>query len=334
MRHPFTKLAAYQAPIQGRALWQLGSTLAAYAAALSAMYAAALHGAWWLALLLAVPAAGFVVRLFIIQHDCGHASFFHARWANTAIGWLCSLATFTPYTSWRRQHAQHHAVWNNLDRRDHGADIYSTCLTLREYQALPPVRRALYRLVRHPLVSQLLLPPLVFLLLYRVPFDMPRSWRKERLGVYLCNAALLAVFGTLVMLLGAGPVLLVHLPVMVVASIVGVWLFSVQHRFEEALWARQPNWDAVRASLGGSSYLRLPQPLQWFTGNIGFHHIHHLLPRVPNYRLQECHQADPALAAGVITLTLREALCAPTYALWDEERGRMVKFPAEAFFGP
>ena len=328
MRHPFPALAAFQAPQAGRALWQLGSTLGAYVAALALMYGAALHGAWWLSLLLALPTAGLVVRLFIIQHDCGHASFLRARWANTAIGWACSLVTFTPYASWRRQHAQHHAVWNNLDRRDHGADIYSTCLTLREYEALPPVRRLIHRLVRHPLLSQLLIPPLVFLVLYRVPFDMPRGWRAERRGVHLCNAGLLVMLGALVLLFGGGPVLLVQLPVMVVASIVGVWLFSVQHRFEEAHWARQAEWTAVQASLGGSSYLRLPGVLRWFTGNIGFHHVHHLLPRVPNYRLAECHRADPALAGAVTTLTLREALRAPSYALWDEDQGRMVRFPA------
>jgi omega-6 fatty acid desaturase (delta-12 desaturase) len=175
-------------------------------------------------------------------------------------------------------------------------------------------------------VAQLLLPPLVFLVLYRVPFDTPKAWRKERRSVHLTNLAIGGVLTGLVLLLGWAPVLLVQVPIMVLASIVGVWLFSVQHRFEESLWAHQAQWTPADASLHGSSWLRLPRVLQWFTGSIGFHHVHHLLPRVPNYRLQACHEAASSFA-GVTTLTLREALRAPSYALWDEALGRMVRFP-------
>ena len=167
---------------------------------------------------------------------------------------------------------------------------------------------------------------MVFVLLYRVPFDTAPSAKRERRSVLGTDLALAAVLGTMVLLLGAGPVLLVQGATIVPASIVGVWLFSVQHRFEEAQWARQAEWSAVGASLDGSSYLRLPRVLQWFTGNIGFHHIHHLSSRVPNYRLQECHTARPELSR-VTTLTLREALTAPCFALWDEQAGHMVRFP-------
>ena len=323
-------LAKFQTPSVRHSVGQLVVTGGAYIGLTALMYYATLHHAAWLALLLTIPAAGFVVRLFIIQHDCGHSAYFRSQRINDVVGLLCSLATFTPYANWRRQHAGHHAVWNNLDQRHAGADIYSTCLTLREYQALPAGRQLLYRAARHPIFAQLLLPPLVFLVLYRVPFDTPQGWRRERRSVHLTNALIGGKLAGLALWLGTGPVLLVQVPVMMVASIIGVWLFSVQHRFEDSLWARQAQWTPLGASLHGSSWLRLPRVLQWFTGNIGFHHVHHLLPRVPNYRLQACHEAAPTLAANVTSLTLRQALSAPSFALWDEALGRMVRFPRRA----
>jgi omega-6 fatty acid desaturase (delta-12 desaturase) len=318
-------LASFQAPQLRRSLGQLGVTIAGYVGLVGLMYAM-LHVSLLLTFSLAIPAAGFVVRLFIIQHDCGHASFFRSRKANEAVGWLCSLITCTPYANWRRQHAGHHAMWNNLDHRHSGADIYSSCLTVREYQARTRWGRWKYRAARHPVVAQLLLPPLVFLVLYRVPFDTPASWRKERRSVYLTNLALMGQVTALMLLFGAGPVALIQLPIMVLASIVGVWLFSVQHRFEESQWAWQAQWTPTGAALHGSSWLRLPRVLQWFTGSIGFHHVHHLLPRVPNYRLRACHEAAP-LFSSVTILTLGEAFRAPSYALWDESVRRMVRFP-------
>ena len=317
--------ARFQSPVLGRSLGQIASTFLPFFALMAAMYALAWLVSPWASLLLAVPAGAFVVRIFIIQHDCGHGAFFRGRAANEWLGRACSLFTLTPFANWRRQHANHHAVWNNLDRRAGGADIYSTCLTTREYAALSPWRRALYRVTRHPLVAQVLLPPLVFLLLYRVPFDTPRAWRRERMSVLATNAALVALFSALVWLAGAGPVLLVQLSTMIVASIIGVWLFSVQHRFEQVVWSRQESWDATRAALYGSSYLKLPRVLQWFSGNIGFHHIHHLVPRVPNYRLEECHRAFAAIGGRVRGLTLAQALRASAYQLWDEDADRMVR---------
>jgi omega-6 fatty acid desaturase (delta-12 desaturase) len=306
---------------------QLTFTVLAYASTVAIMYAA-VKVSVLLTMILALLAAGLVVRIFIIQHDCGHGSYFCSSQANEIVGWLCSIVTFTPYSNWRRQHAGHHGVWNNLDQRHGGADIYSTCLTLQEYLDLPPRQRWFYRAVRHPLIAQLVLPPLVFLLLYRVPFDAPRSWRKERRGVYFTNLALAAVLLGLGVLLGWKSVLLVQLLIMFFASIIGVWLFSVQHRFEDAEWLRQPHWTAVRASLKGCSYLKLPRVLQWFSGNIGFHHVHHLVPRVPNYRLEACHEALLGRGETVQVLSLSEALRAPSFALWDEARSRMVPFPS------
>jgi omega-6 fatty acid desaturase (delta-12 desaturase) len=319
-------LTRFQGSSRRRSAMQLASTGLAYLSTLAAMYAA-FSVSVWLTLALVPLASGLMVRLFIIQHDCGHGSYFRSRRANEIVGWLCGFATFTPYANWRRQHANHHGVWNNLDQRHTGADIYSTCLTLAEYRALPASRRWLYRAARHPLIAQLLLPPLVFLLVYRTPFDTPKSWRKERQSVHLTNLALAVMLGGLTVLFGWKAVLLVQLPVIALASIVGVWLFSVQHRFENAEWVRQAEWTPLRASLNGSSYLKLPRVLQWLTGNIGFHHIHHLLPRVPNYRLEACHRALLAQAGTARTLNLGEALRAPSYALWDEANNRMVRFP-------
>ncbi len=319
------RLAVFQAPRLGCSLGQLASTFPPYFALLAAMYVLRLR-APWLALALAAPAAGLTLRIFIIQHDCGHGAFFRSRSANDWLGRFCSLMTLTPYANWRRQHAAHHACWNDLDRRPDGADIYSTCLTVAEYRARPALRRWWSRLVRHPLIAQVLLPPLVFVFVHRVPFETPQSWRRERFSVLLTDLSLGAIFATLVWLLGVWSVLLVELPTVGIAAIIGMWLFSVQHRFEHAVWSRHEKWTAESAALFGSSYLRLPAVLQWFSGNIGFHHIHHLLPRVPNYRLAACHRVCASLVGGIRPLSLGEALRAPAYALWDEEQGRMVRF--------
>ena len=251
------------------------------------------------------------------------APLFRSKRLNDTLGVLCSLITFTPYASWRRQHAGHHAVWNNLDRRDSGADIYSSCLTVDEYRALNPWRRRWYRLSRNPIIANILLPPLVFLVLYRFPFDMPATWRRERLAVYLTDVALVALICGLGLLVGFDRVLLVQLPVVVVASIIGVWLFTVQHRGETTRWARKGDWAFLTASLEGSTYLRLSPLLRWFTGNIGLHHVHHLNPKIPNYRLQQCYDAIAELRDAPI-MTLRHAFKAMFYVLWDERRQRMV----------
>jgi omega-6 fatty acid desaturase (delta-12 desaturase) len=279
-----------------------------------------------LTLTLALPTGALLIRVFIVQHDCGHGSFFASRRANAFVGRLCSLLTMTPFASWSRQHGQHHAAWNDLDRGfASGTDMYSACLTVRAYRALTRLQRLLYRLPRHPLVANVLLPPLVFMVVYRVAFDTPRAWRRERRSVHFTNLALVALFGTLVMLFGWRVVLLIHLPVMIVASILGVWLFSVQHRFETARWTERRDWRFVEAALHGSSWLRLPRPLQWLTGNIGFHHVHHLDPRVPNYRLREAHGVVQAVCP-VPPLGLRDGVRALSLTLWDEAAGRLVRF--------
>ncbi|WP_374446587.1 fatty acid desaturase [Stella sp.] len=322
-------MSAFRHPSFAASLWQLADTFVPLLAIFALMYWSVDALPYWVTLLCAIPAAGLVVRVFIIQHDCGHGAFFRSRWANTALGRVCGLLTCTPYEAWRRQHAGHHAGWNDLDRRDLGVDIYSTCLTMAEYRRLSPWRRRLFAISRHPVVAQLLLPPLVFLVLYRLPFDMPRNWRIERRAVQFTNLGLLAIVVALGSAFGYRAVALVHLPVMVLAAIVGVWLFSVQHRFPGVLWERHADWNFVRASLEGSSMLRLPRPLQWFTGNIGFHHVHHLDPRIPNYRLEGCHASHPAFRRAKI-LSLRDGLGATRHVLWDEDRGEMVRLPRGA----
>jgi omega-6 fatty acid desaturase (delta-12 desaturase) len=325
MDEMFSGTKAFQAPILARSLGQLLTSFGGFFATCATMYPC-LTVSLWITLPLSALAAGFLVRIFIIQHDCGHGSFFRSRRANELIGSLCSLMTLTPYAFWRRQHARHHGCWNNLDRRAaSGLDIYSSCMTVAEYRALGCWRRRLVRLTNNPIVANLLLPPLVFVILYRVPFDAAKGWRRERRGVYLTNLALAAFIVGLGLALGYDRVAAVQLPIMVIASIVGVWLFSIQHRFEDAQWMLDGSWNLAAASHRGTSYLRLPRLLQWFTGNIGFHHVHHVNPRIPNYRLEECHNADARFQA-VSTLTLRTALQALRYALWDSDLKRLVPF--------
>lgn len=314
----------FQSPQLCGSLTQVATSFGGFFATCAVMYVVG-DNSFWMSLFFAPLAAGFLVRIFIIQHDCGHASFFRRNRANKILGSICSLLTLTPYASWRRQHAGHHGVWNDLDRRQTGADIYSSCLTVAEYRALPPLRRWCLRTTRHPFVANILLPPLVFTGLYRFPFDAPKTWRHERRAVYFTDLALVAMFGGLGLLLGFREVIAVQLPIMVLASIIGVWLFSIQHRGQTVQWTRHDDWNPVSASLRSSTYFRLPATLQWFTGNIGYHHVHHLNSRIPNYRLQECHEAIRALH-DVPTLRLRDALRAVRYVLWDEERGRMVTF--------
>ncbi len=321
------RVGGFQTPVLASGLSQTLTSIGGYLAVCAAMYAVA-GISFWLVLALAPLAAGFLVRTFIIQHDCGHGAYLGSRRANDLLGAACSLFTLAPYGSWRRQHAGHHGVWNNLDRRDTGLDIYSTCLTVDEYRALGPWQRRSFRISRSTIIANLVVPPLVFLVLFRFPYDMPAGWRRERNGVYLTNLALLVLYGGAGAVLGFGTVALVHLPSIALAAIAGAWLFTVQHRSENVVWERESDWDGVKASLEGTNYLRLPGLLQWFTGNIGLHHIHHLNPRIPNYRLQACHDSV-ATAGDVPAMTLGGGLRAMFYVLWDERRRRMVTFRGE-----
>ncbi|MHA1568460.1 MAG: fatty acid desaturase family protein [Alphaproteobacteria bacterium] len=322
------RVATFQTPALHTSIAQAFTSIGGFLAVCAAMYLTA-DISYWFILPLAPLAAGFLVRTFIIQHDCGHGAFFRSRRLNDAMGFVCSLLTLAPYRSWSRQHAGHHVIWNNLDQRNSGADIYSSCLTVDEYRSLSPWRRRWYRLSRGPIVANIILPPLVFLVLYRLPFDMPAGWQRERRAVYLTDFLLVAAFVGAGLAVGFGRVAAVQAPIAALASIIGVWLFTVQHRSEGTVWARQDEWNPVSASLKGANYLRLSPVLQWFTGNIGLHHVHHLNSRIPNYRLQQCHDSTADLR-DVPVMTLRSAFRAMFYVLWDEQRHRMVTFRTAA----
>lgn len=315
--------AAYREPLPARAVLQLANTLLPFLALGAVMLwgFAAGHGA--LVLPLALPAGGLLVRLFIIQHDCGHGSFLPSRAANDRIGRALSLLTLTPYDSWKRAHALHHASTGDLSRRGTG-DIET--LTVREYLALDRWGRLRYRLYRNPFVLIVLGSPFNFLLLQRLPFGAGLPWRQAWRDVLALDAALAALLGALAWAAGGlMPVLLALVPTVCVAAWIGGWLFYVQHQYEDTLWDSGEEWDFHRAALGGSSYYVLPRVLQWFTGNVGLHHIHHLNSRIPNYRLQECLDGH-ALLGQVGRLTLSESLGCLRLALWDEEARKLVGF--------
>lgn len=320
------RLRTFQAPLQARAAWQVVSTFGLYFTLTAAMYASVRFSVW-LTLLLALPYSGLMVRIFIFQHDCGHNSFFAAPLHNRILGRACSLVTFTPFAWWRRVHARHHVTYNNLDLRGCPADFYTDCLTLAEYEKLSSFKQHLYRFSHNPVLIHLLQPLVVFLFLQRVPFDTPASAAAERRSAYALDLGLLLMFGSLIYFFGIKTVLLVHLPALFLASVVGIWLFSVQHRFEASQWFSKADWTQARAALHGSSYLKLPRLLRWFSADIGVHHVHHLSPSIPNYRLHECHEACQQMMAPVTILTTAEALKTPSFALWDENRHLMVPFP-------
>jgi len=312
-------VARYQTPSVRRAIWQLGSTLLLLVASVFLMYWS-LRVSYWLTLLIALPAAGLWIRTFIIMHDCGHGSFLPSRTWNDVVGWVTGILTATPYAHWRREHAIHHATSGHLEQRGTG-DI--TTLTVREYLAAPWRRRLKYRLYRNPLVLLGLGPTFLFVK-HRWPTP-GMAGRREKINVHLTNLALAGMLAALSLLVGFRQVMLIWVPVALLSGTTGVLLFYVQHQFEDAYWRDGRGWDYATAAVTGSSYFRLPRVLQWFTGNIGFHHVHHLSPKIPNYELERCHRENPTFQQ-VTTLTIRESIRTLRLKLWDEETGRMVGF--------
>ncbi len=313
----------YKAPIAWRAVSQIITTTVPFFGLVIAMYLS-LDVSYWLTLALAVPAGGLLVRFFIIQHDCGHGSFFASKTANDAVGRVVSILTLTPYAYWRRAHALHHASSANLDRRGIG-DI--TTLTVEEYEALPLLQKIGYRIYRNPFFLMLIGGVLHFLVIQRLPLAVQRPSREMTLSVLMLDAAIILVYGSLIYFLGWADFLLLVTPMILVASAAGVWLFYIQHQFEETHWSGGSEWDRKTAAILGSSYYALPGVLNWFTGNIGLHHIHHLCSQIPNYRLQECMAARPELAT-INRLTIWESLKCANLALWDESSKRLVPFGA------
>jgi omega-6 fatty acid desaturase (delta-12 desaturase) len=284
---------------------------------------AALHfGYWWLCLLLAVPAAGFLVRLFMIQHDCSHGSFFRHRPANDWVGRAIGVVTLTPYDFWRHTHAIHHASSGHLERRGIG-DVDT--LTVQEYLSLSFWGRFCYRAYRNPLVMFGIGPAYLFILQYRLPVGLFRHGWQPWLSTMATNVAIAAVAAGLIWFIGVWPFLLIHLPIMLFAGSVGVWLFYVQHQFEMTFWAHEGGWSFEEAALYGSSHYDLPGILRWFTANIGVHHVHHLCSRIPYYRLPRVLRDHPELR-GVSRLTLLQSFQCVRLVLWDERRRRLISF--------
>jgi acyl-lipid omega-6 desaturase (Delta-12 desaturase) len=314
-------LARYRQPNCARGVLELVITAVPFVLIWILMWAT-LDTGYWICLLLAVPAAGFLVRLFMIQHDCGHGSFFRHRLANDWVGRVIGVLTLTPYDFWRCTHALHHASSGNLDRRGIG-DIDT--LTVREFLALPRRRQLLYRLYRHPIVMFGVGPAYLFILRHRLPIGMIRSGWQPWLSTMATNVAIAILVATMIWLVGVGPFLLVHLPITVLAASIGVWLFYVQHQFEDTFWTHAEGWNFHEAALHGSSHYDLPSVLRWFTANIGVHHVHHLCSRIPYYRLPRVLQDHPQLAA-VRRLTLFQSLRCVHMVLWDEKRRRLISF--------
>ena len=318
-------LIRYRLPKPWKSCWQLANSLLLFCGLWYVMYLSTFWS-YGLTLALAIPTAGMLIRIFIIQHDCGHHSYFRSHRTNDLVGHACGLLTLTPYLLWRRSHSRHHASSGDLTHRGHGdVDV----LTVDEYRRRSPLGRLRYRLYRNPLIMFGLGASYLFLLQQRFTFGIPRHWRRERRSVHLTNLGIGVSIAIGWYAIGLPAFLMVHLPVVVIGAMVGSWLFFVQHQFEEAYWQPHPNWDFARAALEGSSYYRLPRVLQWFTGNIGFHHIHHLDSHIPNYNLNACYDAEPALQEAV-TFGIRESFQCTALKLWDERRQRMVTFDEAA----
>ena len=312
----------YREPNSIRSIAELAITALPLAALWAAAWFLYYFGFWWASLFIAVPAAMFLVRLFMIQHDCGHGAFFRHRLVNDWVGRAISVVTLTPYDFWRRTHAIHHASSGNLDRRGIG-DIDT--LTVREYQARSRFGRLRYRLYRHPAVMFGIGPAYLFLLQHRLPVGLMRAGLIPWLSTMTTNAAIALAVATLIWCIGIGAFLLVHLPIVLLAASVGVWLFYVQHQFEHTLWRDGRIWNLHEAALHGSSHYDLPGVLRWFTANIGIHHVHHLCSRIPYYRLPQVLHDYPELGE-IGRITLWESLRCVRLALWDDARQRLISF--------
>ena len=314
-------LAPYRQPVGWKSIFQLVST----AFLLAAFWLAAvwsLSVGYWLTLILAVPAAMMVVRLFMLQHDCGHGSFFRSQKLNNLVGGVLGVFTLVPYAYWRRTHAIHHATSGNLDVRGLG-DIDT--LTVREYLSRSRMKRAMYRLYRHPAVLLLVGPTWQFVLKHRLPLDTPKGWKREQVGVQLTNVALAGVIALMWWTLGLKQFLMVQLPITLIAGSIGVYLFYVQHQYEDTYWRYREAWNYFAAGLEGASHLTMPKFLQWCTASIGLHHIHHIASRIPNYQLQRAYDNHAELRQ-VTRLSLWTSFTTLRLTLWDEDTKQLVGF--------
>lgn len=312
-------LAKYLTPSLGRSIWQITNTFVPYVG-LWILIVYSLSVSYWLTAFLIILAAGFLVRLFIIFHDCGHGSYFKSQKANRIVGVFFGILAFTPYDKWHNQHMRHHGTVGNLDKRGVG-DVWT--MTREEYQASDKWNRLKYRIYRNPLVMFGIGSLYVFLIQNRL--TKKEMTRKEKLNVYFTNASLLLIFTGMSFVIGVGTFLIIQLSILYIAAISGLWLFYLQHQYEDVAWFRSKDWNYRTVALKGSSFVKFPKLLQWFSGNIGFHHIHHLNARIPNYYLNTCYR-EISVFKEVKPVTFLMSLKSLKLRLWDEQIQKMVSF--------
>ncbi len=315
-------LTRYKRPSNTRGILETAITVLPFAGLWALAWTAIYFGYWPLSFIPSLIAAAFLVRMFMIQHDCGHGSFFSNRHVNNWVGRFIGVLTLTPYDAWRRNHAIHHANTGHLERRGIG-DIAT--LTVAEYHALPFWQRVGYRLYRNPIVLFVFGSAYLFVLRHRLPLGLNIKKIAEWVSPMTTNLAIATVVTGLIWLVGIGPFLLVQIPITLLAASIGVWLFYVQHQFDETFWAPAESWTPHEAALQGSSHYDLPLVLRWFTGNIGIHHVHHLSSRIPFYRLRQVLRDHPELMS-INRLTLFQSVRCIPLALWDENKQRLVSF--------
>jgi omega-6 fatty acid desaturase (delta-12 desaturase) len=312
-------ISHYSKPEISKSLWQIINTFIPYVG-LWLLIIWSLSVSYWITGALIVIAAGFLVRLFIIFHDCGHGSFFKSQKANRAVGMFFGILAFTPYYKWHNEHMQHHATVGNLDKRGVG-DVWT--MTREEYLASSKWLRFRYRLYRNPLIMFGIGSIYVFVLKNRIPNK--DSDRKEKLNVYFTNAALVVMFVVMSWLIGFLYYLVIQLAIIYLAAIAGLWLFYLQHQYEDVTWVRSKDWNYREIALEGSSFVKFPKVLQWFSGNIGFHHIHHINARIPNYKLEKCYNENPVFKQ-VEPVTFMKSLKTLKLRLWDEKIQKLIGF--------
>ena len=312
-------ISKYNQPDTKKSIWQIINSLGPYILLWIAMYYS-LQVSYLLTLGLSFVAAGFLVRIFIIFHDCGHGSFFRSAKANRIVGTILGSLVFTPYDYWHEEHAIHHRTVGNLDKRGNG-DVWT--LTTAEYAGLSRWNKFIYRLYRHPVLLFGIAPFILFVIWFRFPRrDMGKP---ERRSIYVTDLILLLLCSALVLAMGWKAFLMIQVPVIYIATVAGVWLFYLQHQFEEVIWTRQEHWEYKKIAMEGSSYLKFPRLLQWFSGNIGYHHIHHLSPKIPNYNLERCHREN-LMFRDIKPVTFVPSLRTLSLRLWHEQAGKLISF--------
>jgi len=312
-------ISKYNKPDVKLSIWQIINSLGPYILLWIAMYYS-LSISYLLTLGLAVLAAGFLVRMFIIFHDCGHGSFFRSKKANRIVGTILGSLVFTPYDYWHREHGIHHKTVGNLDKRGSG-DVWT--LTVEEYNKLSRGKKLVYRLYRHPVLLVGIGPLFLFVLWFRIP--RKKLGKIQTRSIWVTNLIVLVFCSVLILLMGWKAFLMIQLPVIYIATVAGVWLFYVQHQYEDVIWTRQEDWDYRKMALEGSSFLKFPRLLQWFSGNIGYHHIHHLSPKIPNYNLEKCHKENQ-MFQDIKPVTFVPSIRTMSLRLWNEQAGRLISF--------